>query len=270
MSVTSRVFPYYAAERAYYLWFKSPRYTQPAREQRWREKAAPGFLQTNTHKIALYSWINPSNHHAPVIVLMHGWSGRATQMGAFVQPLLNTGFSVVGFDAPGHGQSSGSETNFFEIEEALSRLCTQLGRVHGVIAHSFATMVLAYSLRYSIQCERVVLLSSPNDPAFLVQRFCDSLGFSEKAKKLFENKLEKRFNNNIWDMLSAEMNARHLDVPALIIHDKDDPDVPAIMSKRLSNAWLNSELLITSGLGHTRILRDKDVIQHAVAFLTAQ
>ncbi len=273
MSLLSKVFPYYAAERAYFLWFKSPRYAVPAREKKWRARAKVYYVHTNTHKVAVYQWLPEDTvdarqaSSAPVVVLLHGWSGRATQMGAFVQPLLDSGFQVVALDAPGHGLSSGSESNFFEIEEALQKVCDSLGSVTGFIAHSFGTLVLAYALRHSLRCDSVVLLSSPNDMLFLVQRFCKAISLSDKAQAIFLRKLEQRFNDNIWNMLTAEINASYLDVPALIIHDKNDEGVPVNMSRRLASAWRNSELLITDGLGHTRILRNKAVIEKAVRFI---
>lgn len=273
MSLLSKAFPYYAAERAYFLWFKSPRYAVPAREKKWRARANLHYVYTNTHKVAVYKWLPEAAvdarqaSSAPVVVLLHGWSGRATQMGAFVQPLLDAGFQVIALDAPGHGLSSGTESNFFEIEEALQKVCESLGPVSGLIAHSFGTLVLAYALRHSIHCDSVVLISSPNDMLFLVQRFAKAISLSDKAESILLRKLERRFNDKIWDMLTAENNASHLDVPALIIHDKDDTDVPVNMSRRVASAWRHSELLITEGLGHTRILRNKAVIEKAVRFI---
>ena len=41
----------------------------------------------------------------PVVLAMHGWSGRATQFAAFIEPLLASGRQVVALEAPAHGQS---------------------------------------------------------------------------------------------------------------------------------------------------------------------
>src|SRR5688500_15132227 len=39
----------------------------------------------------------------PAVYLVHGWGGRGSQLGSFVEPLLAGGFRVVMFDAPAHG-----------------------------------------------------------------------------------------------------------------------------------------------------------------------
>jgi alpha-beta hydrolase superfamily lysophospholipase len=43
----------------------------------------------------------------PLVLLAHGWSSCAARLVDFVEPLMSAGFQVVGFDAPGHGASSG-------------------------------------------------------------------------------------------------------------------------------------------------------------------
>ena len=42
---------------------------------------------------------------APAVLLAHGWGGRGVQMQSFVAPLLASGYRVVWFDQPGHGDS---------------------------------------------------------------------------------------------------------------------------------------------------------------------
>jgi pimeloyl-ACP methyl ester carboxylesterase len=57
-----------------------------------------------------------------------------------------------------------------------------------------------------------------------------------------------------------------LGIPALIIHDRDDADVPCADGQAVAQA-ANAELLITQGLGHRRILRDKEVITRTIDFI---
>ncbi len=39
------------------------------------------------------------------ILLVHGWSGRGTQLYKIADELLKSGFSTISFDAPAHGKS---------------------------------------------------------------------------------------------------------------------------------------------------------------------
>ena len=59
---------------------------------------------------------------------------------------------------------------------------------------------------------------------------------------------------------SSSMSLEHLEIPLLIVHDKDDKETPFVYSKDLHKIANNSELLLTSGLGHYRILRDSKTV----------
>jgi alpha-beta hydrolase superfamily lysophospholipase len=41
------------------------------------------------------------------ILLVHGWSGRGTQLFKIADELLKQGYSTISFDAPAHGKSPG-------------------------------------------------------------------------------------------------------------------------------------------------------------------
>jgi pimeloyl-ACP methyl ester carboxylesterase len=60
---------------------------------------------------------------------------------------------------------------------------------------------------------------------------------------------------------------RELPAAALVIHDRDDADVPFSHGEEIVGAWAGSRLESTSGLGHRALLRDPAVIGRAVAFL---
>ena len=58
-----------------------------------------------------------------------------------------------------------------------------------------------------------------------------------------------------------------LQVPALIVHDRDDREVPFHDAERLTARWPGAHFYPTEGLGHRRILKDDDVIRRAVEFV---
>lgn len=208
------------------------------------------------------------------MLLLHGWSGRGPQLGAFVAPLLEAGYQVVAFDAPGHGRSPGNSSSIFRMNDALQAVCAELGPIRGVVAHSFGVMLLAYALHHSgFQTQRAVCISSPTTPLYLVDLFCRYLGIDDKLKQAFMRRVEQRHMQDIWQRIAADENARcfnsqGLNIPALIIHDEDDTDVPLQYGKQLADAWNDSTLLVTHGLGHRRILRDKTVLQQVRDFIS--
>jgi hypothetical protein len=65
-----------------------------------------------------------------------------------------------------------------------------------------------------------------------------------------------------------ERTAARTDLPeALIVHDRDDAVVHVANGRRLAAAWRESRLVETSGLGHSRILRDERVVAQVAAFI---
>ena len=54
---------------------------------------------------------------------------------------------------------------------------------------------------------------------------------------------------------------------ALVIHDRDDTTVPFSNGTELAGSWPGAELVETSGLGHSDILRDPTVIAQILQFI---
>jgi pimeloyl-ACP methyl ester carboxylesterase len=63
-------------------------------------------------------------------------------------------------------------------------------------------------------------------------------------------------------------NVRGLSVPALVIHDADDVSVPWQQGEMIAAAWPGARFMKTQGLGHGRILRNRDVVEAAVTFIS--
>jgi pimeloyl-ACP methyl ester carboxylesterase len=69
---------------------------------------------------------------------------------------------------------------------------------------------------------------------------------------------------------SSSMSIKNLQQPLLIVHDEDDTETPVVYSKTLHQMAKNAELMITSGLGHYRILRDHQTVNKIVQFIKNQ
>ena len=255
----------WAVSRLYRLWFVSPKYTEPKRETHWREQAEQFSIPHEYGPLAAYRW----GHGERVVLLIHGWSGRGPQMGAFAEPLVNAGYSVIAFDAPSHGRTPGSSTNLFRISDALQTVIQHCGPVDSIISHSFGTIVLAYTLRHrDLHINRAVCIGSPASARLLADRFTGIMQASAKTRQCFMQQFEREFGHDIWNRISAEENARGLTIPALIMHDQNDHDVPWQSSQQLAQAWPNAKLVLSKGLGHRRILRNPTLVKQVVDFIT--
>jgi len=255
------VFPGLMGGWAYRLWFRTRRYAGSVAEQAVAGIAEHTTLSVEGVPVAVYRW-----GAGPVIVFVHGWSGRATQVAAFVEPLTAAGYSVIAFDAPGHGKTPGSRTNILEFASALQAIDASYGPLHGAITHSFGGMALAYALQQDVDAGRVVCLGTPARLEFLVERFARMLTLPDPVVTDLRRRLEKRFTANVWELMSTDNNVRTLTMPALIVHDRDDCEVPWRQGRMIADAWPGAQWLATRRLGHRRILRDAATVKAVVDF----
>src|SRR5438552_15430011 len=82
-------------------------------------------------------------------------------------------------------------------------------------------------------------------------------------------RLEERMGRS-WSAFDAIELAPALTAPVLVIHDRGDAEVPWQHGAAIARVWRGSEMLMTEGLGHERILRDPDVVAAALAFVVAR
>jgi pimeloyl-ACP methyl ester carboxylesterase len=202
----------------------------------------------------------------PTVLLVHGWEGRGTQLGRFVEPLVDAGFRVVAFDGPAHGDSPGKHSDLIEAAEALRKVARELGPLAAVVGHSFGGAVTTLALERSLHTSAVVLISSPSSVHGVLERFCALAGIRGQATRAFREAIEARTRVRVEDVEIFERVSR-LQVPALIVHDRDDREVPFHDGERLAGRWPAATLIATRGLGHRRILKDDAVIRGAVAFV---
>jgi len=258
------LFPGLMGRWAYRLWFRTRRFPESAAGKRISRNAQRETLLVDNIPVAIYSWGKGS-----VVLFVHGWSGRGSQVAAFVEPLTAAGFQVVAVDAPGHGDTPGNSTNILECAAVLQAVSAHFGPVHAALTHSFGGMVLAYAMNHGMSAERVVSISAPAYVDYLMEGFAETLAIPATVMVAMHRRMEQQFPDSLWERLSTVHNVRHLTTPALIIHDEDDVSVPWQQGRMIADAWSGARFMKTSGLGHGRILRDRQVIKEVVKFIAS-
>ena len=248
------------------LWF-TPQRPAPsagarARHDRWLAGAAPISLAAVGTKLNGFR-----AGDGPTVLLVHGWSDRAASLGAFVGPLVDRGFTVVGVDLPGHGDSPGGRTNAFEIASALRDIDRALGGVDAIVAHSIGALVTVLGLRDGLDPRAVGLIAPLVRADNAIDRFATQLRLPGSAVKALRADIEARFGSGVWEELSADLVARGLETPALIVHDENDPETRWSGSKLLAEEWSGARHLTTRGLGHYRVVRDENVVGEITDFI---
>lgn len=259
--------PYLASYFAYRLWFSTQRSPNPSRESRWRESAQIDQIHSGGRQLARYQW---GEADAPGVLLIHGWNGRGLQLAAFATPLVKAGLRVIAFDAPGHGDSPGDSVHIFEYARAIQDVAAHSGKLQGVIAHSFGVPAVAQALAQGFSLTQLVAIAAPADADFLLQRFATHLDIPAAVISAMRQRIDRHFGMDIISRLSTERLLAGQTLPTLIIHDRDDRDIPLTHAQRLQHSLPHAQLLITERLGHSRILRDANVISTAVDFLRSK
>ncbi len=201
-------------------------------------------------------------------MLVHGWNGRGAQLGSFVSPLLENNYQVITFDAPGHGETSGNSTTAFEIASAILALNEARGPIHSVITHSFGGICAAAAINQGLNVDRAVFIAPPATLESMTDTFTSMIEMPAAVMAYFRQRLEADFGQDIWQSISTENMVRQFHFPGLVIHDQDDRDVPWQSGERVANAWPNAKFFMSAGLGHRRVLRNKNIIAKCTDFIT--
>jgi pimeloyl-ACP methyl ester carboxylesterase len=212
--------------------------------------------------------------NGPTIALMHGWGGYGAQLGSFVEPLVGAGFRVALFDALGHGASAASslgfrQSSFLDFAGGLEAIRGALGPLFGVVAHSGGAVATGLALRAGLSVERLVLLAPMATPTRYAARFDRALGVTALVGERWRARAERSVGFRLEELELVPI-ARDLSVPpTLLVHDRDDHEVPIAESEAIRAAWPRATLFPTEGLGHRRILRHAAVIDEVTGFLAS-
>lgn len=192
------------------------------------------------------------------VLLVHGWESRATQMYNFVQPLLDKGYRVVAIDAPLHGHSKGTESNPLAFSRAIMAVDEKLGPFEAAVGHSMGAAAISIALEAGVTFKRSVLISSPANLYRVLMAFGRFMGLSDKCQHRFVRSIEKTVGRPAKELDVARVFSE-LQPEALVIHADDDKEIPFHSMHEIKKGHPSLETYNASGLGHRKILRDKDL-----------
>lgn len=256
LTLLSTLAPALAARMAVRMFTTPRRHTPPERE---RDAEAMGErVRIHTARGEL-SAIRFGRRGGPRVLAMHGWEGRATQWGPLAEPLTRAGFELIAIDAPAHGRSPGRRAHVASFAEALLDADEQLGPFAAAVGHSMGAAAMTIALNRGLRAQRAVLIAGPARLDAVLQRFTRSIGLSDPATQAFDRELEAIVGQPAAELGMFEL-AGALRQPALIIHSRDDREIPFADAQTIARAWPHGHLLAVDGVGHRRILRSELVL----------
>lgn len=241
--------------------FFSPRRYQPSAEERTTLQQGRSF-QFRVHDKILHGW---RWGDGPKVLLFHGWNGSGIQLRRFIAPLVAAGFTAVAVDGPAHGASSGKVTSYFEFTDVLRKIVTDRDnfKTEGIIAHSFGAAAAINALVKEQTAIKTVCIA----PVLRLQELIYHAFNQYGIPPWYYLRLIQDFEQQYGYQLEADnphLLLEDFPGPLLIVHDVDDRTVPHRDSAGPAKRLRHVELWSSRGLGHSRVLQDRQVIHRCV------
>lgn len=256
-----RLSPSLAARWAETLFFRPSRAEARPQEEEFLAKGERFSFSTSRGTLAAWAWGS-----GPAVLLVHGWSSRTARFRVIAPALVNSGFRVVGYDHPAHGASPGKRTSLLEVSETLLEVTRQTGPLHAAVGHSLGGAAIAVALSRGLSLERAVLIAPFSASPDFVARFAEMVNLPAAARDRMIQNIESRFQMRFQDLYIPSLVSK-LTVPALIIHDREDLDIPFSEGEAIAKAWPGAEMVEAEGVGHHAIMRDEEVAARVARFL---
>ncbi|PZX92609.1 alpha/beta hydrolase [Flavobacterium aquariorum] len=200
------------------------------------------------------------------VLLVHGWSGRGTQLCKIADEMIRLGYSTVSFDAPAHGKSPGNSTIMVDFIASVIEIDKQFGPFEIAIGHSLGGMTVMNAIKEGLNVKKAVIIGSGDIVQDITDDFIAKLGLKPEISKLLCKRFENKYGG-IMDDYSAYKAAEKTLIPTLVIHDENDPEVPVKAGIHIHQHLKNGELMLTKRLGHRKILADHQVIEKITNFI---
>lgn len=225
-------------------------------------------------RIRAYAFASGQQPSRGKVLLLHGWTGRAAFMTAFVQPLADAGFDVITCDLPGHGEASGTKLHIPLAIAALQALHKATGPWHGIIGHSFGGAIAPALIgglvegQPAIPVARLVLIAAPHSMMAIFHGFGSFIGLNTRSQRWLDANVKRLSGRDLAEFESVEVLKR-TGTPTLVLHAPNDKEVSFASAEALAATGDHVKLTPLPGLGHRRILYAPATLSAATAFIAA-
>jgi pimeloyl-ACP methyl ester carboxylesterase len=137
--------------------------------------------------IRIYAFASKQTPSRGKKVRLHGWTGQAGFMTAFVATLMEAGFDVIACDLPGHGEASGKRLHIPLAIAALQALRARTEPWYGIIGHSFGAAIAPALIgglvegQPAIEISRLVLIAAPHSMPRIFHGFGEPVGLTARS-----------------------------------------------------------------------------------------
>jgi pimeloyl-ACP methyl ester carboxylesterase len=239
--------PEKAIKKAFSL-FSSPRKGRVLpQEALFLEQAKLEVIKAEKFSLQTYQWKNDGK----TVLLVHGWESNTFRWKNLIEKLQKKGYNIIAFDAPGHGNSSGSYIHIPLYAKCVEAMVKRYAPDY-VIGHSMGGMTTVYH-QYQFpnpNIQKLVLLGPPSEIESIMSNYQTLLNYKPRVMKDLETYFIEKFGYKFKEFSIAKF-AQSLKQPGLIIHDTFDRIAPVEASKSIHQNYKNSTFIETEGAGHS-------------------
>ena len=145
----------------------------------------------------------------------------------------------------------------------------ELGPLAGIVGHSFGAGALVIALHRGLDAERAVFISGPSSVVTVIERWGRQDGLAESEIPAFVRTVEREVGEGV-ELMDVTQIVPLLTTRALVVHDRNDKEIPLEEGVAVASAWPGAAMLVTERFGHRRIMLATEVVQAVVDFLRSR
>ena len=216
-------------------------------------------------KLTCYSWGKGDK----TVLLVHGWDARAADFYKMIPVLVEQGYKVIAFDGPGHGTSEGDRSNLVDFKEIMYEFIkNKIGVPYAIIGHSMGGGAATYLLMdYDIQIKRLVTIAIPTISKKFFDGMFAMMKIPVRTQRVFYKSMAEEFGEPIekYNLITRKEPIKADQI--LMVYDEEEDVVPYKDIKDFLSAHPEIKPFNIKGVGHYRIIKNKQVIDEVVRFL---
>lgn len=230
-------------------------------------KAEKLQLLTGGINIVGYKWESTVPNKQRLLIA-HGFAGNCRKFDVYIQPMLDKGFSVVMYDAQGHGNSGGKRLYALNYMQAIKDMVAVHGAFDGYLGHSLgglSVMLAMENMGWPKQA-KIALVAPATESTTAANVFFSFLKLKENVRTWFDT-IVLRDTGHALEWFSVSRILPNSKGEILWVHDKNDTTTPISDVQPLIDMHLkNVTFFLTNGLGHSKIYRNKKVVEKVINF----
>ncbi len=246
LDLLSNLIPKLSGKQAFYLFCIPFKAKLNKSQQAFLNGSTKKRLNVDGQEIQTYRW----GEGPKILLLVHGWQSNTYRWKNYIEHFDKKEYTIIGFDAPGHGNSDGLICNVPLYEKALMAVVSHYGKPACIISHSigaFSSLYFLYKNKYAV--DKLITMASPYSAIQFVEHFKRELKVNDKTIGLLNRYFEK-YTGHPTSYFSIQQFAPSIRSKTLIIHDEEDQTTQVQNAIDLHGYIKASEYFPTKGFGH--------------------